>query len=69
MDEGSSRGKTGPVSKPGQGNGNGRGGQAAPDSAFDIWLQRGLHQMFDDVMREPIPDELLRLIEQDRGQG
>ena len=57
------------MSKPGQGNGNGRGGQAAPDSAFDIWLQRGLHQMFDDVMREPIPDELLRLIEQDRGQG
>ncbi|WP_458097630.1 NepR family anti-sigma factor [Roseomonas sp. WA12] len=49
-------------------NGNGRG-QAAPDSAFDLWLQRGLHQMFDDVMREPIPDELLRLIEQDRGQG
>ena len=68
MDEGNSREKSGPVSKPDQGQGNGRG-QAAPDSAFDIWLQRGLHQMFDDVMREPIPDELLRLIEQDRGQG
>ncbi|HEY8612423.1 MAG TPA: NepR family anti-sigma factor [Roseomonas sp.] len=47
---------------------NGRG-QAAPEAAFDLWLQRGLHQMFDDVMREPIPEELLRLIEQDRGQG
>lgn len=56
------------MSKPEQGGENGRG-QAAPDSAFDLWLQRGLHQMFDDVMREPIPDELLRLIEQDRGQG
>ena len=56
------------MAKPGTGVGNGRG-QAAPEAAFDLWLQRGLHQMFDDVMREPIPEELLRLIEQDRGQG
>ncbi len=35
-------------------------------SAFDLWLQRGLHQMFDDVASEPIPDELLKLIENDR---
>jgi hypothetical protein len=47
---------------------NGRG-NAAPEAAFDLWLQRGLHEMFDDVMREPIPEELLRLIEQDRGNG
>jgi hypothetical protein len=38
-----------------------------PEAAFDLWLQRGLHQMFDDVAREPVPDELLRLIEGDRG--
>ena len=36
------------------------------EAAFDVWLQRGLHQMFDDVAREPIPDELLKLIE---GEG
>ncbi len=36
------------------------------DSAFDIWLNRGLHQMFDEVVREPIPEELLKLIEEDR---
>ena len=36
------------------------------DAAFDLWLQRGLHQLFDDVAQEPIPDELLRLIEEDR---
>ena len=36
------------------------------DAAFDIWLNRGLHQMFDTVASEPIPDELLRLIEDDR---
>lgn len=34
------------------------------DSAFDIWLNRGLHQLFDDVAREPIPDDLLKLIEE-----
>jgi len=35
-------------------------------SAFDLWLKRGLHELFDDVAREPIPEELMRLIEQDR---
>ena len=41
----------------------GRGGSA---EAFDIWLQRGLHQLYDNVAKEPVPDELLKLIEQDR---
>lgn len=36
------------------------------DGAFDLWLQRGLHQLFDEVAREPIPDELLKIIEDDR---
>ena len=36
------------------------------DEAFDIWLQRGLHQLYDSVAKEPIPDDLLKLIEQDR---
>ena len=35
------------------------------DDAFDIWLKRGLHQLFDDVTKEPIPEELLRLLEED----
>ena len=34
--------------------------------AFDIWLQRSLHQLYDDIAQEPIPDELLKLIEEDR---
>ena len=34
--------------------------------AFDIWLNRGLHQLYDDVAQEPIPEELLKLIEEDR---
>jgi len=34
--------------------------------AFDVWLQRGLHQLYDEVAKEPVPDELLKLIEEDR---
>lgn len=36
------------------------------EGAFDLWLQRGLHDMYDDIAIEPIPEELLRLIEEDR---
>ena len=55
---------------------NGRGGKpprrgmgAAPagiDQAFELWLNRGLHQLYDAVAKEPVPDELLKLIEQDK---
>jgi len=41
-------------------------GPANTDNAFDLWLQRSLHRLFDDVTSEPIPEELLRLIEEDR---
>lgn len=37
-----------------------------PEAAFDLWLQRGLHELYDDVAREKLPDDLLRLIEEDR---
>ena len=42
------------------------GAKTEKAEAFDIWLQRGLHQLYDSVAKEPIPDDLLRLIEQDR---
>ncbi|NKC33050.1 hypothetical protein [Falsiroseomonas selenitidurans] len=42
-----------------------KGGRAGED-AFDLWLQRGLHQLYDNVAAEPIPPELMRLIEEDR---
>lgn len=45
-----------------------RGRRSSPDAAFDLWLQRGLHTLFDDVAKEPIPSELLALIEQDRSK-
>jgi hypothetical protein len=30
------------------------------------WLERSLHQRFDAVAAEPIPEDMLRLIEEDR---
>ncbi len=36
------------------------------DKAFDTWLKEGLHKIFDDVAREPIPQDLLKLIEEHR---
>ena len=46
----------------------GDGKKAKKPDAFDIWLNRGLHQLYDDVAKEPIPSELLRLIEEDRSK-
>ncbi len=40
--------------------------EAKPDAAFDLWLKRGLHQIFDEIAAEPIPESLLKLIEDDR---
>lgn len=39
---------------------------AEPENAFDLWLKRGLHALYDDIANEPIPEELLRLIQDDR---
>ena len=38
------------------------------EAAFDLWLKKGLHDIFDNVAHEPVPDELLRLIEEDRNR-
>lgn len=47
-----------------------RGAQRAAEaaSAFDLWLHRSLHLLYDGVTREKVPAELLRLIERDRGR-
>ncbi|MBX6744270.1 MAG: hypothetical protein IRY87_19730 [Acetobacteraceae bacterium] len=40
---------------------------AGPASdAFDLWLQRGLLQLHGSVIEEPLPPELLQIIEDDR---
>lgn len=36
----------------------------AADSAFDMWLTQGLHKLFDEVANEPVPEKLLKLIQE-----
>jgi hypothetical protein len=38
------------------------------EDAFELWLQRSLHELYDSVTMEPIPPELLRLIAEDRSR-
>ena len=38
------------------------------DAAFDLFLKHGLHAMFDKYAEEPIPPELLKLIEDDKNK-
>lgn len=40
--------------------------QGEADRAFDLWLRRGLHKIYDTVAEQPVPDEILRMIEEDR---
>ena len=55
-----------PVPVPRDLPGEGRRPRTPADAAFNHWLQRGLHKMYDDTTSEPIPDELLQLIQRDR---
>jgi hypothetical protein len=36
------------------------------EKAFDTWLKQGLHKLFDDIASEPVPESLLKMIEEDR---
>ena len=33
------------------------------DAAFELWLERSMHGMYDSVAAEPVPPELIALIE------
>ena len=41
----------------------GRAAAAEPVDVFDIWLQRKLRSLFDAVADEPLPADLLRILE------
>jgi len=51
-----------------------RAAQEAPKTrdkeadAFDIWLRESLQDAFDDIASEPVPEDLLRMIEEDRAE-
>jgi hypothetical protein len=41
---------------------------ASPDTAFDRWLERGLKDLYQPVLDEPVPDDLVELIKKHRKQ-
>jgi len=60
---GESRGKPPPMPAPRATAGVGR---SEDDALFDIWLERRLRDAFEGALREPIPPELVALIENHR---
>lgn len=44
--------------------GGGGGDEVVPERGFDHWLNRQLHRLYDPVLGEAVPDEILRLLEQ-----
>jgi hypothetical protein len=47
------------------------GGDNVPrmDQPFDHWLHKQLHEMYDAIAKEPLPDDLMRLIDEDANRG
>jgi hypothetical protein len=43
-------------------------GEEAEADAFDLWLRVSLREAFDQVAAEPVPEDLLRMIEEDRAE-
>lgn len=63
-----------PASKPGMKAGDGKAGRAdtarqrtktSAERPFDMWLQKQLHAMYDEIASEPLPNDLLNLIDHD----
>jgi hypothetical protein len=52
-----------PKARPGDAP-RGAAGEAS-EAPFDKWLRRQLHAMYDKIASEPLPEELIRLIESD----
>jgi hypothetical protein len=39
--------------------------KAPAERPFDMWLQKQLHAMYDEITAEPLPNDLVSLIERD----
>jgi hypothetical protein len=39
--------------------------KASTERPFDMWLQKQLHAMYDEIAGEPLPSDLLGLIDSD----
>jgi hypothetical protein len=42
-----------------------RKAKASAERPFDLWLQKQLHAMYDEIASEPLPGDLLNLIDHD----
>jgi hypothetical protein len=42
--------------------------KAPAERPFDMWLHKQLHAMYDEIAAEPLPDDLIDLIESDAGK-
>ncbi len=38
------------------------------EDPFELWLRQSLHEVFDAALEEPVPEDVLRLIEEDRAE-
>jgi hypothetical protein len=57
-----------PPSKAGPKAGEGKSGRVNKVSAerpFDMWLHKQLHAMYDEIASEPLPNDLLKMIDHD----
>lgn len=62
--------------KPPKSKANGTGGdkprvppKPSRERPFDMWLQKQLHSMYDEIAAEPLPEDLLNLIDKDAGKS
>jgi hypothetical protein len=65
-----------PISKAGLRAGDGRAiesvrqrTKASGERPFDMWLQKQLHAMYDEIASEPLPNDLLNLIDHDAAKA
>ena len=43
--------------------------KASAERPFDMWLQKQLHAMYDEIASEPLPNDLLNLIDHDAAKA
>jgi hypothetical protein len=43
--------------------------KAPAERPFDMWLQKQLHAMYDEIASEPLPGDLLKMIDHDAGDA
>jgi hypothetical protein len=57
------------VSAPKGGDGKSRAAKPSAERPFDMWLQKQLHAMYDEIASEPLPNDLLNLIDHDAAKA